>query len=290
MKGKSFKEQYSADGLKKTVTGTPERFRLYPNAENNVEDYINPAMWVGEMAKSLGNAPKDIEEGNYGRAAMSIANPLFAGAIGGLGAKTTGQFVNNLANPLAGTGDLVNNLGNKYLPNAHKLNPFSFKTNPNSFYRQVDNQTFKEGVESGLIRGKQDIDMTSGEGIINLNKAFGDDAYYNKGSLYYKNNKNLPYLYEARLGEDKFIPKVNGRTRKYTTENTSVRVSNKPLPINDPNITTYKKDWLQGYKQVEVPKTTQNFKSEINWGNWNKEIPNNKFFKDFNKKHLIKKK
>ena len=143
------------------------------------------------------------------------------------------------------------------LSNAYKLNPNAFKPNSNSFYRQIDNTTYNEGLESGLIRGKQDIDMTSGEGTINLNKAFGDDAYYNKGSLYYKNNEGLPYLFEAKLGEDKFIPKVNGRTRKYTTENTSVRVSKEPLFINDPNITAYKKDWLQGYKQVEVPREQQ---------------------------------
>ncbi len=263
-----------ADKLSQSVQGTPERFRLFPNAENNIESYVNPGMFLGSMAKGLGNVPKDIKNENYGQAALSIATPLTVGALAGIGTQNTSQFVNNIVNPLAGTGDLVNNLGNKYLPNAHKLNPYAFRTSPKNFYRQVDNVTYNEGLESGLIRGKQDIDRTNGEEIINLNKSFGDDAYYNKGSLYYKNNKDLPYLFEAKLGEDKFIPKVNGRTRKYTTENTSVRVSKEPLPINDPNITIYKKDWLKGYKEIEIPKS--NFKSEINWGKWNKEIPENK--------------
>jgi hypothetical protein len=35
-----------------------------------------------------------------------------------------------------------------------------------------------------------------------------------------------------------------------------------------------KPHWLRGYKPVEVPKS--NFKSEIDWGKWNKEIPENK--------------
>jgi hypothetical protein len=165
-------------------------------------------------------------------------------------------YLNKLATPLAGTGEAFNNLGNKYLPNASKLNPFAKgkilnRWDENSFLRQVDEETYREGVESGLIKGKQNIGQR-GVGDINLNKAFGDDAYYNKGSLYYKNNKDLPYLFEANLPEEKFIPKVNGRTKKYTTENTSVRVSKEPLSINDPNITIYKKDWLKGYK--EVPK------------------------------------
>jgi hypothetical protein len=137
------------------------------------------------------------------------------------------------------------------LNNTHKLNPWAFKTDPNKFYRQIDNTTYKEGLQSGLIKGKQGIDKTQGEGIINLNKAFADDAYYNKGSLYYKDNKNLPYLYEANLPEEKFIPKVNGKTKKFTKENTSVRVSKEPISINDPFIKTYKKDWLQGYKPVK---------------------------------------
>lgn len=252
-----------------------------PIIGNYIPEILDVTGMIGNMASGLGRVPLNVEKGYYGQVALSIATPLTVGALAGVGTQNTGQFVNNLANPLAGTGDLVNNLGNKYLPNIYKLNPRSFKPNSNNFYRQVDNTTYNEALESGLIRGKQDIDMTSGEGIINLNKAFGDDAYYNKGSLYYKENKNLPYLFEAKLGEESFIPKVNGRTRKYTTENTSVRVSKKPLSINNPNITIYKKDWLQGYKQVEVPKS--NFKSEINWGQWNKEIPDNpQLMKEYN--------
>ncbi len=143
------------------------------------------------------------------------------------------------------------------LRNANKINPWAFKPNSNKFYRQVDNLTYNEGLESGLIKGKQDIGYRGPEGgNLNLNKSFGDDAYYNKGSLYYKNNKDLPYLFEANLPEERFIPKVNGRTRKYTVDNTSVRVSKEPIPINDPSITTYKKDWLQGYKPIEVGSPT----------------------------------
>jgi hypothetical protein len=153
------------------------------------------------------------------------------------------------------------------LSNAYKLNRNSFKTNSNNFYRQVDNTTYNEGLESGIIKRKQEIGNRGVKGIdINLNKSFGDDAYYNKGSLYYKDNKNLPYLFEANLPEEKFIPKVNGRTRKYTTENTSVRVSKEPVSINDPNIKKYKKDWLQGYK--EVPKKEDGGVIKDDRGQW----------------------
>jgi hypothetical protein len=162
------------------------------------------------------------------------------------------------------------------LSNAHKLNPLS-KThksfnNPNSFYRQVDNETFKEGIKSKLIKGKQNVDKTKGEKIINLNKSFGNDAYYKKGSLY--SPQRADYIYEVKKGEESFIPKVNNRTRGYTAENTPIRVSKEPIPLTEADV--YKKDWLQGYKKLETPKVNQNFKSEINWGKWNKEIPSNK--------------
>jgi len=242
-----------------------------PGVGQYIPDILDVTGGIGSMASGLGAIPLNLNRGNYAQALLSVVMPLGVGALAGIGNPNTGQFANNLINPFAGTGQIINKLGNKYLPNAYKLNPFAFRTSPEKFYRQVDNVTYNEGLESGLIRGKQDINRTNGEGIINMNKYFGDDAYYNKGSLYYKNNKNLPYLFEANLGEDKFIPKVNGRTRKYTTENTSVRVSKEPLSINDPNITTYKKDWLKGYKQTDAPK--QQFKSEIDWAKWNKEIP-----------------
>ena len=91
-----------ADKLAQSVEGTPERFRIFPNAENNFENYVNPLMWIGDMAKGLGNIPKDIKKGNYLKAAGSIASPLLGGALGGLGAKTTGQFVKNIFLPLGG--------------------------------------------------------------------------------------------------------------------------------------------------------------------------------------------
>lgn len=225
---------------------------------------INPSPILGLGASALAAGI----EGNYGEAALN------SGMIMGLGYMGGGAY-----NTLSPIGGIEKNIG-EYLTtqtplrNAYKYNPWAFKPNRNSFYRQIDNETFNEGLESGIIQGKQNINQTKGENIINLNKAFGEDAYYNKGSLYYKNNKDLPYLYEANLGEEAFIPKVNGRTRKYNTENTSVRVSKTPLSIDNPNINLYKKDWLKGYRQIDVPKPA--FKSEIDWARWNKEIPENK--------------
>lgn len=69
-----------------------------------IPDILNPAMMLGDLASGLGRVPLNIQQGNYGQAALNIGMPLAIGAFAGLGAKTTGQFVNNLVNPLAGIG------------------------------------------------------------------------------------------------------------------------------------------------------------------------------------------
>jgi len=89
------------------------------------------------------------------------------------------------------------------------------------------------------------------------------------------------------------VPEININDKSYVAEipktliddstqiiGNEVRFNN---PISNDNVKFYKEDWLQGYKQVEVPKPTSNFKSEINWGNWNKEIPDNsQLMKEYN--------
>lgn len=270
------KENWRRQLAVETAT-TGDKLRV-SNEPNFFDDYINPAVMVGNMASNLGQSPLQAEQlDSILPYVTSVGTPLTVGALAGLGTQSTGQFVNNLANPLAGTGDLVNNLGSKYLPNAYKYNPAAKgnvfnKFSEDSFLRQIDDTTYREGLESGLIRGKQDIDMTRGEEIININKSFGDDAYYKKGSPYYPNQQNYPFMYEVRKGEEAFIPKVNGRTRKYTTDNTNIRVSKEPIPLDEADV--YKHNWLRGYEKLQQGGAIERDKEWLQ--NWygNRVIPN----------------
>jgi hypothetical protein len=242
--------------------GNPEQ---YPTVSQyvNALDYLNPAKFVGDMASGLGSVPQDIKEGNYLKAGLSVATPLTVGALAGIGANSTKQFANNLVNPLAGTGDIVNNLGNKYLPNAHKLNPFAFKPNSDAYYRGIGRTGLDDALESGYLRAKN-------------SKLYGEDVYMSpnfgvaKGN--YSRNKSIfegdPFglddswkeilpkdgkSYIAEIPKNKLTnPEIKGAV---------VAINKGPLPIDD--VRLLKQDWLKGYKQVEVPKTTQNFKSEI---------------------------
>jgi hypothetical protein len=66
--------------LSNSVEGTPERFRVFSNAGNDLESYINPAMWIGEMARSLGQAPlKAQQSGSMLPVIGAFAEPLLSG-------------------------------------------------------------------------------------------------------------------------------------------------------------------------------------------------------------------
>lgn len=70
---------------------------------NNWTDWINPITMIGEMGEGLATAPYMARETDSNLPYVAgIASPLLGGALGGLGTRNTGQFVNNMINPLAG--------------------------------------------------------------------------------------------------------------------------------------------------------------------------------------------
>lgn len=120
-------------------------------------NWIDPFYAIGSMASLLGAMPYNIQQGNYGQAAMSVAAPLAFGALAGLGTTSTGQFVNNIANPIP-----LNNLGNYLttqtpLRNAYKINPRALKENDIEILQrwQADNASnLPEGVLPSNYTGR----------------------------------------------------------------------------------------------------------------------------------------
>lgn len=88
------------------ATGDKLRVSDYPNA---FDDYLNPIAGIGHMASTLGGAPKRAkDEDSVMPYVTAAAMPLAAGAMAGIGTKTTGQFINNVVNPVAGAENIVN--------------------------------------------------------------------------------------------------------------------------------------------------------------------------------------
>lgn len=94
------------DNWAETAIGLESQFRV-SDEPNFFDDYINPANMIGEMASNLGQSSKEARDSDSVLPYFtSVGAPLAVGTLAGIGAKTTGQFVNNVANPLAGAGDL----------------------------------------------------------------------------------------------------------------------------------------------------------------------------------------
>ena len=234
------------------------------------------------MASGLGAIPLNLNRGNYGQALLSVAFPLAMGALAGVDSPTVGQFVNNIVNPLAGTGDLINNLGNKYLPNAYKLNPWAFKPNKANWYRQVGKDAIDDAFQTGIVRGNRE--NVTQEGFEKfLQSKPGDPVtapYFSKGNTYFPNLKDKNYLIETALPDENFQKSYMWSFEKGTGPNEMGAAVLRPNPQirGLDNFNIYKKDWLKRYK--EVPKPTSKFKSEIDWAKWNPDTPKHKVLMD----------
>ena len=88
-----------------------DKFRLFPEEDSFIDNWLNPGVMIGNMASNLGQAPYQAEQtDSYMPYVTAIGTPLTVGALGGIGAKSNAQFLNNLTNPLAGTKDVFNNI------------------------------------------------------------------------------------------------------------------------------------------------------------------------------------
>jgi len=265
------KQPLSLKNLQTQTQSTGDKFSLamntkygnpkdYPTLSGYMEglDYINPAKIIGDMSSGIGSVPQDVKDGNYLKAGMSIGSPLFAGAVAGIGTKGIKPFVNNLTNPLAGTGEIIDNLGNKYLPNAYKLNPFAFKPNSEMMYRGIGKEGMEDALESGVFRAKQNVAPVMDEtGRFDMSKQFQGTYYspkFNTADQY-----GAGYIAEVPKDATDFRLRYKGKGNK-----TWSQIADENIPIEKGKI--LKKDWLKGYK--EVPKPQQTFKSEIDWENW----------------------
>jgi len=97
--------------LARQTQATGDKLRI-SDEPNFFDDYVNPAAMIGSMATGLGQAPYQAQQqDSYMPYLTGIGMPLAMGALAGLGAKSTGQFINNIVNPLAGLEQSLLNRG-----------------------------------------------------------------------------------------------------------------------------------------------------------------------------------
>ena len=115
------------------------------------------------------------------------------------------------------------------LSNAYKYNPWAFKPNPEAYYRGIGKEGMDDILNSGIIRSKKQ-------------NAY-PEPYFSKGKIGDAYAKG----YFAELNNEPM--KGVGSFKKGDLIQTPVST----VSINNPNLKLYQKDWLQGYKPIEVP-------------------------------------
>jgi len=132
------------------------------------------------------------------------------------------------------------------LSNAWKVNPRAYQYNlpENVMYRGIGKEGMEDALQSGLFRAKQDVTPTS-LGNFNTTRQFSK-AYYSPR-----------FDIADRYGQG-FIAEVpreaSGWGKRYVTKEWS-QIAQKDIPVTEGKV--LQKDWLQGYKEVPQPTSTQ---------------------------------
>ncbi len=267
--------------LARETQATGDKFR-FSDSPNFFDDYLNPAVMIGDMASNLGQAPLRAQQSDSVLPYVTaIGTPLAVGAMAGIGTQNTSQFVNNLANPLAGAGDMAKGI---YSKGVNALENAGIRTNVAPELR--------EGLRAnGLTLNFELFDLNTvrkPSGSIGNQGATSEGANSILESLGIKVKGANPS--EVTLKEMvehlKTNPKDAQTYQKFLEEN-PISVNELPggeFQIND----GHHRATLSYYSGKEKIPTIiknkgeytrqsidDNFKSEINWGNWNKEIPDN---------------
>ena len=225
----------------------PEHFsKGERNSLDSALDIVNPAFYLNqgnEAIQNTGSAISNVSQGNLPAAYKDIKN---AGMNVLNVAPAVSEFAPEIREGLKALGTEEG-----LLSNAYKLNPWAFKPSTENYYRGLGETGFKDAVETGKFR-QAGVDS----GVPRYN-----EVWYANGKKGFERAKDFSKEYIAEVPEDVFqsasLDKFRGSPGMQT------RGTTEHIPISQGKI--LQKDWLQGYKQIEVPKTS--IAPEVRQGN-----------------------
>lgn len=147
-KGNLFTDNDWRQQLADRTQATGDKFRIFPNDANSfIDDYINPGVFIGNMASGLGSAPlRAQQEDSYMPYVTSVAEPVAMGAVGKIlepyinkaSKFVKGQIKKNVAIPIAKS--IVNKVDDAAMQEAL----VKFTNNPNvSSKNIIKSESFK---------------------------------------------------------------------------------------------------------------------------------------------------
>ena len=234
------------------------------------------ATWGGLGARALVGGAQGL---GYGMLGMSTGNPVddfTYGAMGEVGIPVVGGLLKDAGVVYKSAPRLIKKevksieeLLNKSVQNAR-----AFKPNENMVYRGIGEAGLEDAINSGVLRSPTQRPQYKG-----INKRtttyWAEPEKFNVAvnqsvtgpKRKFGNSVIVEYPRNAGVFDIKGVKNSNGEW----TFVDNLKTDNE-LPIDKAKF--YREHWLKGYKEIKVPK--KQFQSEIDWGKWNKEIPENK--------------
>lgn len=224
---KAKSQPFSAKQLADETQATGDKLRLFPNDPNSfIDDYLNPGVFIGNMASGLGRVPLNIQEGNYADAALAVGTPLAFGAAEAIAT----PYINK------GASYLKNNI--------YRINPNRFKPTDGMMYRGLGEEGFQDAMETGVFRPKQH-NYAPGRSLaekVTTPKQFGSTFYAPSNKFGVVENYGPNYLAEVPFEGNQFARRYGRKDWSWSTP--------RQIPINEGRI--LQKDWWKGYKEVPV--------------------------------------
>lgn len=172
------------------------------------------------------------------------------------------------------------------LSNAYNLNPYAFKSDPTKYYRQAGKSAYDDAIIEGKMYSKGQKDLLERNPDINYVNEYNasiaaDQAgkfnlakpanapFVQKGNLFYPINRkptgtgykgtkfaDAEYLFEGALPDQAVLPRYQEKYLSSLNQSGGAGVV-RPEYNDLNNFKTYQRDWLQGYKEVPKPTSTQ---------------------------------
>jgi hypothetical protein len=222
----------SIDAQKETIIGNPnwrenlarqtqaigDKFRV-SDEPNFFDDYINPGVWIGDMASGLGQAPYVAKETNSNLPyVLGVGAPLVTGALEGIGGKSTKDFITNLISPIPFTGEAIN----KGLKGIKKVMPKA-KPVSNQSIKSISNKVIQPSKP--ITKLSKDLEPYLYRDVVDSKKVYYDP----EGNIINPPSGFNPWGVHENIGPVKLI----NQTSDFDPWNPSMTYDGKPVMTFD---------------------------------------------------------
>lgn len=242
------------------------RGRFWPDANESswqyaVDEYLNPFHAIAQMGKGLANVPRALKEGEYGDAAIAIAQPLIAGAGDALFGGTSKIAAGAMKTPIArGAVNAAREL------DSYLLEPAARKAGDGYMYRGIGLSGLEDAFESGVLRAPRNSPFAGPAARPNSYSDWANyptptqEVYWSPSPEYAQGfaTGGNPWIKKARI-----VARVPRDAAKFRVGVSIGEGSYRPTQILGPGRQPWEKPWVPKGRGV--------------WSQWTKEsIPTDK--------------